>query len=178
LAYNAFVYIYGVNNQTTYMQKLLLMWAVLFCAAVYPQQSKLLASCCDATPKSEIKNFGRCSGDASCTACTNCRYCKHCSKEGGSCGVCTTYEAPKKVRSTPKRKTTAAKLPAQYRRNQMLEVTSETLNVREGAGTGYDIVETLNQGDMLTFISYEGEWINVRVDTSGETGYVYYKYVK
>jgi uncharacterized protein YgiM (DUF1202 family) len=154
------------------MKKLLLMMTVLFFTVSYAQDSRLTAICCDAKP---AKSFGRCSGDAYCTACTNCRYCKHCNS-GGTCGVCTSYAAPVKKKTVKKAK--AAKSPSFYRRNQMLEVTSETLNVREGAGTSYDIIETLSEGDMLTFISYEGEWLYVRVDASGETGYVNYKYVK
>ena len=42
------------------------------------------------TPSQAIA--GRCSGDKYCTACKNCSACKHCSQEGGSCGVCASYE--------------------------------------------------------------------------------------
>ncbi len=35
----------------------------------------------------------RCSGTSLCRACKNCKYCQHCAKNGGSCGVCTNYEA-------------------------------------------------------------------------------------
>lgn len=41
---------------------------------------------------------GRCSGDAYCTACSNCSGCKNCSEQGGTCGVCATYE---EVETTP-----------------------------------------------------------------------------
>lgn len=53
------------------------------------------------------KTFGRCSGDAYCTACSNCSACKHCSKEGGSCGVCATYKTPAKPK--PAKRTTTNK---------------------------------------------------------------------
>ena len=157
----------------------------LFFFTAYCQDSKLLASCCDTKP---AKSFGRCSGDASCTACSNCKYCKHCSKEGGSCGVCATYDAPVRAKKkTTKKKTYSSsstsysaasyKSPSQYSTDDYLTVTSEVLNVREDAGTNYDIVETLDKGALLKFISYDGEWIEVRVVKSGNTGYVYYKYV-
>jgi len=159
------------------MKRLLLLLCLLFAFTAHSQNSKLIASCCDA-PK-EAKSFGRCSGDAYCTACSNCKYCKNCSQQGGSCGVCTTYAAPKKTSAKKKSSTsTAAKLPSQYYENQNLVVTSATLNAREGAGTEYDVVETLHDGDNLKFISYEGDWIYVYINGSGAHGYVYYKYVR
>lgn len=156
------------------MKTILLL--LFFCTAMHTQDKKLLASCCDTKPAA---TFGRCSGDASCTSCSNCRYCKHCSKEGGSCGVCapaprTTAKKAAATRQAAK----PAKNPKTYRSNQMLEVISETLNVRDGAAIHYHIVETLKYGDMVTFITYQGDWIFVRVDASGNTGWVNYQFIK
>jgi uncharacterized protein YgiM (DUF1202 family) len=77
-----------------------------------------------------------------------------------------------------KKKTAVSKQSGQYYKNQRLEVTSEILNAREGAGKNYDIIETLHQGDILTFLSYNGEWIYVKINNSSAHGYIYYKYVK
>jgi len=60
----------------------------------------------------------------------------------------------------------------------MLEVTSETLSVRKGPGKNYKIIEVINYGDMVTYVSQEGEWLYVRVDASGTNGWVNYKFVK
>lgn len=165
------------------MKKILLLMMVLSTSlTLYAQKSKLIASCCDAKP---AKSFGRCSGNAYCTACTNCRYCKHCNS-GGSCGVCTTYSAPvrskkkttrKKSYSTSSYSAPSYKSPSEYSVDDYLTVTSDILNVREDSGTDYDIVETVKKGALLKFISSYGEWIEVRVIASGNTGYVYYKYV-
>jgi uncharacterized protein YgiM (DUF1202 family) len=161
------------------MKKLLLLTLLFTGFLTSAQNSKLLASCC-AAPEPQAKEFGRCSGDAYCTACKNCSACKHCSKEGGSCGVCASYAAP--VVSKPKKAKAAAstitKPMKQYKRLQMLEVTSETLNVRDGAGTNFKLLETINQGDMVTYISHDGEWLYIRVNASGTNGWVNYKFVK
>jgi len=167
------------------IKKLLILIIILCSNAVVSQTTKLIASCC--TPAVEQKeDYGRCSGDAYCTACKNCSACKHCSKEGGSCGVCASYAAPvvakpRKVKAkafTAAGGTTVVKPMKQYKRLQMLEVTSETLNVRDGAGSNYKVLEVINYGDMVTYISHDGEWLYVRVDESGTNGWVNYKFVK
>ncbi|GGB65155.1 hypothetical protein GCM10007424_01330 [Flavobacterium suaedae] len=140
----------------------------------FSQESKLIASCCE---NKETKSFGRCSGNAYCTACTNCRYCKHCNN-GGTCGVCASYNKPKKTTSKSYSSTTNYKLPSSYSFGDKLIISSEALNLRAGAGTSYDVVEKLTKGDILTFLSYDGDWIEVRVVESGNKGYVYFKYVK
>ncbi|WP_162926918.1 SH3 domain-containing protein [Flavobacterium psychrotrophum] len=155
------------------MKTLLLF--LLCCTGLHAQDNKLLASCCDVTP---AKTFGRCSGDASCTACSNCRYCKHCSKEGGSCGVCAPAPTPAKKAAATRQAGKGAKSPTAYLANQMLEVKSQTLNLRDGPGGQYHIIEELAYGDMVTFVRYEGEWVFVRVDASGNTGWVNYQFIK
>ena len=42
----------------------------------------------------------------------------------------------------------------------------------------YEIVEVLSQGDELTFIKAEGEWLKVLVNDSENIGWVHYQYVK
>jgi len=106
------------------MKKLLLFVAVLFCAAMQSQETKLLTSCCDACT-SKVKSFECCSGDASCTACSNCKYFKHCAKEGGSCGVCTVYETPK-PKAIAKARLPKGQGYKNYPKGKMLEVQSET----------------------------------------------------
>lgn len=159
------------------MKHLYLFLAFLACMAGRAQTS----SCCEVAStqtEAKTKTFGRCSGDASCTACSNCRYCKHCSKEGGSCGVCAPSPTPAKKAAATKQQAKTNTNPSKYKDGQMLEVISETLNVRSGPGTGYDIVTTLNYGDKLTFISYEGEWLYIYVNDKQLNGWVNYKYVK
>src|SRR5690606_33922701 len=107
-----------------------------------------------APPSAASNTVGRCSGDAYCTACTSCSSCRHCSKEGGSCGVCAPA-APKNQVSNSK-PARAAKTPDRYRSKQMVEVTSQTLNVRSAPRTDSKILKKVNQGDILTFIRYEG----------------------
>lgn len=146
----------------------------------YAQDSKLLASCCEGN---EAKSTGRCSGTAYCTACSNCSGCKHCSKEGGTCGVCTSYNTPAKTttQKTTTRKSftsTNSNSSASYSYGDKLIVISENLNLRDGAGSNYEVVEKLKEDDVLTFLSYSGEWIEVRVVMSGNKGYVNSKYVK
>ena len=60
----------------------------------------------------------------------------------------------------------------------MLEVTSETLKLRSGPGTNYDVIEELASGDMVTYIETDGEWLRVRVDVTGHIGYLKSQFVK
>lgn len=55
-------------------------------------------------------------------------------------------------------------------------VTGKTLNVRDGAGTGYDVVDTLKKGDEVTIL----EQVTVSGDEWGriESGWISLKYVK
>lgn len=147
--------------------KRLLLLMLLISFNGFSQDSKLLASCCKET---KAKTFGRCSGDASCTACSNCRYCKHCNS-GGTCGVCTTYSAP------VKKKKVSYKAPVLYSMGDIVTVSNPTLNLRNGAGSDYQIIQKLKKGDELEVISYVGEWLKVQVTSSQKIGYVYYKYV-
>ena len=165
------------------------------------QKDKLLASCCDA----RLKEAGRCTGSAYCSACSNCSRCAHCSN-GGSCGVCASYSqpvrytAPKKaseIRSSYPSKSSAQasfnlgscektksknasaskKVTPVYRSEDMLAVASEVLNLREGPGTEYELIEVLHKDDLIKVIAVDGEWLQVKVIQSGNYGFVNAKFV-
>lgn len=159
----------------------------------YAQNSKLIASSCHA-------DGGRCSGNAYCTACSNCSGCKHCNS-GGTCGVCTSYDEPiktvykkpakkkaetsntalkqsgnnktavKKASVKKPAKTVYAPAPA-HSAGDKLTVISEILNLREGPGTDYPAIETLEKDDTVQLLGYDGEWVQVIVMKSKNVGYV------
>ena len=148
---------------------------MLFAQGITAQKSsKLIASCCESKE-------ARCTGSASCRACTNCSRCGYCNS-GGSCGVCsarTTYVSSKKVARTTKTYRSANSTMAKnYSTGDLMMVTNQTLNLRSGPGTDYDILETLEKNDMLGFISKSGDWAKVEVVATGTIGYVHLNYVK
>lgn len=55
-------------------------------------------------------------------------------------------------------------------------VNADTLNVRSGAGTGYEKVATLGRGDKVGYFDKSGEWARIQT-SSGKTGYVLAKYM-
>lgn len=59
-----------------------------------------------------------------------------------------------------------------------IEVISTTLNVREGAGTNYDIIEKVLEGTKLELVRISGSWLKVKVIKTNTIGFVYAKYVK
>lgn len=177
------------------MAKLIPLVLLLFFSFVsaHAQNSKLIASSCHA-------DGGRCSGNAYCTACSNCSGCKHCNS-GGTCGVCTSYAEPVKTAykkpakkkavhssSAPKQsdnnktavKKASAKKPSKpvytsapaHGAGDKLSVISEILNLREGPGTDYPAIETLEKDDTVQFLGYDGEWVQVIVMKSKNVGYV------
>ncbi|MGM0600157.1 MAG: SH3 domain-containing protein [Candidatus Rifleibacteriota bacterium] len=57
------------------------------------------------------------------------------------------------------------------------ETTASALNVREGPGMSYDVLQTVPQGTVVTITGFSGNWYEVNVD--GRTGvYVHSAYVK
>lgn len=171
----------------------------LFVSSMSAQDHKLIASCCDSKPK----DAGRCTGSAYCSACSNCSRCAHCSS-GGSCGVCASYSAPVRYTaprtvsggrakttskntvtassnsnfySKPKKESVSKKVIINYRTEDMLAVDSEILNLREGPGTEYEVIEVLERHELLKVIAIDGEWLQVKVIESGNYGYVNVKYV-
>lgn len=167
--------------------------------SIRAQEGKLLASCCDTKPKER----GRCTGSSSCSACSNCSRCGHCSN-GGSCGVCARYSEPVRytvpritreriAKSTSKSnergskqlkfydksvKVTGSKKGIyNYRSDDMLAVNSEILNLREGPGVEYQVIEVLEKHELLKLIAIEGEWLQVKVIETGNRGFVNVKFV-
>lgn len=55
-------------------------------------------------------------------------------------------------------------------------VNTEELNVRSGAGSKYDVVQKLSQGDKITVVSTEGKWSEVEL-ANGTKGYVSSKFL-
>lgn len=131
--------------------------------------------------------MGRCTGSAYCSACKNCSRCAHCGS-GGTCGVCSPVESQPLVRASPSRKASTHKASApgkQY--TQSLSVNNSSLgsytaeaisvvklkeiSLRSGPGLSYPVIETLNGNQKVKRIAKKGEWINVKVLSSGKIGY-------
>tara|TARA_R110002049_G_scaffold993_11_gene7245 strand:+ start:28074 stop:28244 length:171 start_codon:yes stop_codon:yes gene_type:complete len=51
------------------------------------------------------------------------------------------------------------------------------LNLREGPGINYKILEKLTNQSTLILIESFGSWLKVKVKNTETIGYVYYKYV-
>lgn len=56
-------------------------------------------------------------------------------------------------------------------------VDSNSLNVREGPGTNYNVVTTAKYNEMLTVLDVENGWVHIRND-GGQEGYVSENYVE
>lgn len=54
---------------------------------------------------------------------------------------------------------------------ESLVVTGQTVNLRSGPGTNYEIVGKVTQGDSLGLLGVEGNWYKVK-NTDGSTGYI------
>jgi len=61
-----------------------------------------------------------------------------------------------------------------------IQVTAGTLNVRSGAGTEYEVLDTFKSGKTAELLEKGDEWMKIRISVAGEkvTGYVYADYVK
>ena len=70
-------------------------------------------------------------------------------------------EAPAPTESTPEPTTTTTTAP----RNVMV-VTADSLNVRTGPGTDYDVLGTLSQGEEVVVLALEGDWYRIRYQSS------------
>lgn len=64
-----------------------------------------------------------------------------------------------------------------YHSEDMLAVDSEILNLREGPGTEYEVIEVLEKYVVIKVIAIDGEWLQVKVIESGNYGFVNVKYV-
>lgn len=180
------------------MIRILLFLTLMSLTSVSPQDIAL-ASCCEAKSLIDATE-ARCTGSMSCSACTNCSRCAHCSA-GGSCGVCASYTSPVKpikpktvkgkTKSRAKAKTTAKRKRAiadtetvmpkkstkPYKNHEMLEVIK---NCSMRGGEDFTVIEDLKAGAMLTYISTakDGNWLEVRVNESGNIGFVFKQFVK
>jgi len=56
-------------------------------------------------------------------------------------------------------------------------VNSATLNMRNGAGTGNAIVDTLTRNTAVNVYEVSGSWLRIDVPSTGKGGYVYGKYI-
>lgn len=179
------------------MARAYLLFVLLLSVALNAQNSKLIATSCHADGR-------RCTGSSYCTACSNCSGCAHCNS-GGSCGVCSSYSAPKTVYSKPAKKNkvsttkrkspySSSKKPAAKKSSSVTSthlytapktqvsatvyVISEILNLRDGPGTEYAVIETLDKGDEMVILDHDGDWAQVIVDISKNVGYVKSIFVK
>ncbi len=86
--------------------------------------------------------------------------------------VTLTPTATNTRRPTETPRPTATRRPTATTRPPDAVVNSETLNMRSGPGTAYQVVTTLKQGDELTVLGVNADrsWIQVR--HSGVTGWV------
>lgn len=58
-----------------------------------------------------------------------------------------------------------------------LTITGNTLNVRSGPGTNYEIVTGLTKGDKVTKLGQEGDWYRIQT-SGGQTGYISAQYAQ
>lgn len=60
-----------------------------------------------------------------------------------------------------------------------IKVTASVLNIRSGAGTGYDVIGSFKLGAEAELLEKGTEWMKIRFTSGGEkkTGYVYAQYV-
>ena len=125
------------------------------------------------------KEGRRCTGSMYCTACKNCTGCKHCAKNGGSCGVC----GPKSKRNYSSKRSSNSyndssptNFSINYKEGDLLMVTSNTLNLREGPGTNYKVLERLSKSDKVKLLKVVNSWLMMQVVKTGTIGYLYTKY--
>jgi len=56
-------------------------------------------------------------------------------------------------------------------------VNTISLNLRAGPGTEYVILERLSKYEELVFLAMTGNWVKVKVKSTGTIGFVHSKYV-
>jgi len=61
--------------------------------------------------------------------------------------------------------------------SNVVTVTWTFANVRSGAGDDFSLVATVRQGDRLTVIGEDGDWLNVRLE-NGQVGWIDHKKVR
>lgn len=53
-----------------------------------------------------------------------------------------------------------------------IEITTDTLNVREGPGLSYKVIEVVKREDRFSVIEEKSDWIQVSLNSSGKKGWV------
>lgn len=53
-----------------------------------------------------------------------------------------------------------------------IEITTDTLNVREGPGLSYKVIEVVKRGDRFSVKEEKSDWIQVSLNSSGKKGWV------
>jgi hypothetical protein len=133
--------------------------------------------------------LGRCTGSAYCSACKNCSRCAHCGS-GGTCGVCSPVESQTPLYSSPRKKASSYKPRSSAsgqqkkqsfsaEKSNMKSYVSESLSavklkeisLRSGPGLSYPVIETLKRNQKVKLLAKKGEWVKVKVLSSGTTGY-------
>lgn len=67
--------------------------------------------------------------------------------------------------------TTTPSTPTTSNTTDTLTVTGNTLRVRAGAGTGYEVLASLSKGDTVTKLGTEGDWYRIKT-SDGTVGYI------
>lgn len=55
---------------------------------------------------------------------------------------------------------------------ETVEITTDTLNVREGAGLSYKVISVAKKGDRFSLIEEKGDWLHVSLNSTGKKGWV------
>jgi len=171
--------------------------------ASYPVGLEPTCAFPDGRPAEIQSESATCYGYSPCNACKDCSRCRHCNS-GGSCGMCSGGSVPNYrnssssgAGSTRSRSTTRSNYnSSSYSASNtsvsrttvylpvLATVAVETLNVRSGPGTEFEILAELTKGDEVTITETAGEnWVKIEVlildgnETSTLEGYVFRKYL-
>ena len=134
--------------------------------------TKLLASCCET-------KVGKCTGSASCTACKNCSRCAYCSN-GGSCGVCSkrteiqTFVPKTATKNSSLHIVTTEKKTTSH---SLFYAANTALNLRKEPVATSAVVEVVKRNGRLIHLATMKDWVKVRVEESGNVGYVPKKFL-
>lgn len=157
------------------MQKSILFLLFLYMPLIGIAQqtnTKLLASCCET-------KVGKCTGSASCTACKNCSRCAYCSN-GGSCGVCRksaeiqTFVPKTSTKNSSLHIITTEKTTIS---NHLFYAANTALNLRKEPVATSAVVEVVKRNGRLIHLATMKDWVKVRVEESGNVGYVPKKFL-
>ena len=55
----------------------------------------------------------------------------------------------------------------------MWDVRGSLVNIREGPGTNYKVIAKVKRGDKLIKVGERGNWYQVRIEKSGEMGWIF-----